>query len=102
MKIRNKNSLIDYNSQIWHNNLVEYLKRKKGFIVVSHDREFLDKVVDHIISINNTNISIEQGNIPPFDVANENFMAIKLNDTKENIKGIVNYAKEFGINLEKE
>ncbi len=44
------------------NNLVEYLKRKKGFIVVSHDREFLDKVVDHIISINNTNISIEQGN----------------------------------------
>ena len=44
------------------NNLVEYLKRKKGFIVVSHDREFLDKVVNHIISINNTNISIEQGN----------------------------------------
>ena len=42
------------------------------------------------------------GIIPPFDVANENFMAIKLNDTKENIKGIVNYAKEFGINLEKE
>ena len=44
------------------NNLVNYLEKKKGFIVVSHDRNFLDKVVNHIISINNTNIEIVQGN----------------------------------------
>lgn len=44
------------------NNLVEYLNKKKGFILVSHDRNFLDKVVDHIISINNTNIDIQKGN----------------------------------------
>ena len=44
------------------NNLVEYLNKKKGFILVSHDRIFLDKVVDHIISINNTNIEIQKGN----------------------------------------
>ena len=43
-------------------NLVEYLKNKKSFILVSHDRNFLDKVVDHIISINNTNIEIQKGN----------------------------------------
>lgn len=43
-------------------NLVEYLKNKKSFILVSHDRDFLDKVVDHIISINNTNIEIQKGN----------------------------------------
>ena len=43
-------------------NLVEYLEKKKGFILVSHDRNFLDKVVDHIISINNTNIDIQKGN----------------------------------------
>ena len=42
--------------------LVNYLNRKKGFILVSHDRNFLDKVVDHIISINNTNIEIQTGN----------------------------------------
>ncbi len=42
--------------------LVNYLNKKKGFIVVSHDRDFLDKVVDHIISINNTDITIMQGN----------------------------------------
>jgi len=44
------------------NNLVEYLKKKKGFILVSHDRNFLDEVIDHIISINNTNIDIQKGN----------------------------------------
>lgn len=43
-------------------NLVEYLNKKKGFILVSHDRNFLNKVVDHIISINNTNIEIQKGN----------------------------------------
>lgn len=43
-------------------NLVNYLEKKKGFILVSHDRNFLDKVVNHIISINNTNIEIRQGN----------------------------------------
>ena len=43
-------------------NLVEYLAKKKGFILVSHDRNFLDKVVDHIISINNTSIDIQKGN----------------------------------------
>ncbi len=29
-----------------------YLKKKKGFIFVSHDRYFLDSCVDHILSLN--------------------------------------------------
>ena len=33
----------------------------------------------------------------PFEVSNENFMAIKLNDTNLEISGTVEYAKEFGI-----
>ncbi|MCM1090687.1 MAG: ABC-F type ribosomal protection protein [Butyrivibrio sp.] len=40
----------------------EYLQHKKGFILVSHDRELLDACVDHILSINRTNIEIQQGN----------------------------------------
>lgn len=44
------------------NHLVNYLNKKKGFILVSHDRDFLDKVVNHIISINHTNIEIQKGN----------------------------------------
>ena len=42
--------------------LIQYLKNKKSFILVSHDRKFLDEVVDHIISINNTNIEVQSGN----------------------------------------
>ena len=33
----------------------------------------------------------------PFEALNENFMAIKLNDTDVKITGVVEYAKEFGI-----
>lgn len=43
-------------------NIIKYLNKKKGFLLVSHDRLLLDEVVDHIISINNTNIEIQKGN----------------------------------------
>ncbi|HPD87866.1 MAG TPA: ABC-F type ribosomal protection protein [Oscillospiraceae bacterium] len=39
-----------------------YLNGKEGFIVVSHDRAFLDGCIDHILSINKTNIEIQRGN----------------------------------------
>src|SRR5699024_816603 len=42
--------------------LSDYLKTKKGFILVSHDRAFMDNCVDHILSINNTDIDIQSGN----------------------------------------
>ena len=40
----------------------EYLRGKRGFILVSHDRVFLDNCIDHILSINRTNIEIQKGN----------------------------------------
>lgn len=39
-----------------------YLNSKKGFILVSHDRAFMDDCVDHILSINKQNIEIQKGN----------------------------------------
>lgn len=39
-----------------------YLKKKKGFILVSHDRSFLDGCVDHILSLNRANIEVQSGN----------------------------------------
>lgn len=39
-----------------------YISSKSGFILVSHDRSFLDHCVDHILSINKTNIEIQKGN----------------------------------------
>lgn len=40
----------------------DYLNTKKGYILVSHDREFLNGCVDHILSINKTNIEVQKGN----------------------------------------
>ncbi len=44
------------------NVLGQYLKRKKSFLLVSHDRQLLDACVDHVLSINRTNIEIQRGN----------------------------------------
>ena len=41
--------------------------------------------------------AIQYGIKAPFEVPNENFMAIKLNDFDKEITGKVEYAKEFGI-----
>lgn len=42
--------------------LSRYLATKKGYILVSHDRAFLDGCVDHILSINKADISVQKGN----------------------------------------
>ncbi|MDR1328632.1 MAG: ABC-F type ribosomal protection protein [Oscillospiraceae bacterium] len=39
-----------------------YLNGKKGFILISHDRAFLDGCIDHVMSINKTDIEIQRGN----------------------------------------
>ena len=41
--------------------VAKYLNRKNGFILVSHDRAFLDACTDHTLSINKTNIEIVKG-----------------------------------------
>lgn len=42
--------------------LSNYFRKKHGFILVSHDRAFLDNCIDHILAINKTNIEIQKGN----------------------------------------
>ncbi|MCL2249185.1 MAG: ABC-F type ribosomal protection protein [Oscillospiraceae bacterium] len=42
--------------------VARYLRSKSGFILVSHDRAFLDDCVDHILSINKANIEVMNGN----------------------------------------
>ena len=39
-----------------------YLQKKKSFILVSHDRSFLDGCTDHILSLNRANIEVQSGN----------------------------------------
>ena len=42
--------------------LGQYMSRKKGFIIVSHDRMLLDECTDHILSIDRCGISLQKGN----------------------------------------
>lgn len=46
--------------------LSAYLRKKKSFILVSHDRCFLDGCVDHILSLNRANIEVQSGNFSSF------------------------------------
>lgn len=41
--------------------VARYLRRKPGFILVSHDRTFLDACVDHILAINRSEIEVHSG-----------------------------------------
>ncbi len=69
--------------------LIGYLKKKKGFIVVSHDRNFLDQVVNHIISINNANIEIQKGNFSSWyenKQAQEHFELMQNEKLRKDIK----------------
>lgn len=40
----------------------EYLAGKRGYILVSHDRDFMDECVDHVLVLNRAKITVEQGN----------------------------------------
>ncbi|MCD8069516.1 MAG: ATP-binding cassette domain-containing protein, partial [Lachnospiraceae bacterium] len=39
-----------------------YLRGKKGFILVSHDRDLLDACVDHVLVLNRKTIEVQSGN----------------------------------------
>ena len=40
----------------------EYLQKKKGFILVSHDRDLLDTCIDHVLVLNRQTIEVQTGN----------------------------------------
>ncbi|MCR5196941.1 MAG: ATP-binding cassette domain-containing protein, partial [Pseudobutyrivibrio sp.] len=40
----------------------KYLASKKGFILVSHDRDLLDAVCDHVLVMNRSTIEVQAGN----------------------------------------
>ena len=40
----------------------KYLASKKGFILVSHDRDLLDACIDHVLVLNRTSIEVQSNN----------------------------------------
>ena len=63
--------------------LGKYLARKKGFILVSHDRALLDACTDHTLSVNKTDIEIQKGS---FSLWQENKAQRDAFETAENEK----------------
>lgn len=67
---------LDYQTR---NDLAAYLKNKSGYILVSHDRHFLNQTTDHILSINKETITLEQGNYDTFAQNKKNKLKHELN-----------------------
>ena len=86
--------------------LPEYQKQGIGSMLIEQGHKIAKQLGYHYsIVLGSENYYPKFGYIPaiqygiqaPFDVANENFMAVKLNDADTGIQGVVQYAKEFGI-----
>lgn len=78
----------------------EYLKKKKGFLLVSHDRDFLDECIDHVLVINKTNIEVYQGNFSTWwenKKRQDNYEAAENERLKKDIKRLTESAREKGI-----
>lgn len=75
----------------------DYLRNKSGFILISHDRSFLDGCVDHILSINKYNIEIERGNFSSWLANKERRDAFEIAENeklKKEVKRLKETAKE--------
>lgn len=68
--------------------LSDYLDTKKGFILVSHDRTFLDNCIDHILSINKTSIDIQSGNFTSWWTNKQNQDHFELERNKKLLRDI--------------
>ncbi|MCY6958546.1 Lsa family ABC-F type ribosomal protection protein [Clostridium brassicae] len=77
----------------------DYLNTKSGFILVSHDRIFLDNCIDHILSINKTNIEIEKGNFSCWwenKKRQDNFQLAENEKLRKDINRLSKSAKRMG------
>lgn len=84
--------------------LAAYLKRKSGFILVSHDRAFLDSCIDHILVINKTNIEVQKGNFSSWNENRERqeiFEKTKNERLKKEINQLEKTAKKVAAHSDK-
>ena len=66
----------------------EYLAQKKGFILVSHDRDLLDAVVDHVLVLNRKSIEVQAGNFSSWWENKERSDAFALAENEKHLKEI--------------
>lgn len=89
------------------NIVINYLKKKKGFIVVSHDRTFVDEVVDHILVIEKSQLSIFKGDFSTYEQQKERQDQFELEQNKllkseiERLKHTAKEKSDWAIKKEK-
>ena len=52
-----------------------YLKSKRGFLLVSHDRKLLDDCVDHVVALTPQGVDVRKGNFSAWHLDHENMLA---------------------------
>lgn len=87
--------------------VADYLRGKDGFLLVSHDRAFLNRCVDHILSINRGDITVRNGDYDTFekDMERQNQHELDENDRlKKDIRRLAESARrtaEWSHTIEK-
>ena len=77
--------------------VAKYLNAQSGFLVVSHDRAFLDACVDHVLSVNRSTIEVQAGNFSSWYSNKErkdNFELEKNARLKKDIRRLTETARE--------
>lgn len=75
----------------------EYLASKKGFIMVSHDRELLDACIDHVLAIQKEDIVVCQGNFTQWQENKQKQDAYELAENERLKKDIGRLRESAGI-----
>nr|WP_027871000.1 ABC-F type ribosomal protection protein [[Eubacterium] cellulosolvens] len=65
-----------------------YLASKKGFILVSHDRDLLDGVCDHVLVLNRSTIEVQGGNFSTWWANKEKMDAFRQAENEKHLKEI--------------
>ena len=66
----------------------EYLATKKGFILVSHDRDLLDGVCDHVLVLNRASIEVQTGNFSTWWENKEKTDTFRQSENEKHLKEI--------------
>ncbi|MBR2121907.1 MAG: ABC-F family ATP-binding cassette domain-containing protein [Lachnospiraceae bacterium] len=66
----------------------EYLASKKGFILVSHDRDLLDAVADHVLVLNRSTVEVQAGNFSSWRTNRERQDAFAVSENEKHKKEI--------------
>ena len=66
----------------------KYLASKKGFILVSHDRDLLDGVCDHVLVLNRATIEVQAGNFSTWWENKEKTDAFRQSENEKHLKEI--------------